>query len=95
MKSLKYPDIRVDRILIAAYLAETIEGFTNGLFRTKRVKKFTCPSRAYLLHDNQIIGYFDPSVFDFKKLAESTHELKSPFDCYILDDDEVIEHFEL
>jgi len=99
MKTLDYPDIETDRLIIANFKMNVIRasGLVDpGLARTVGLLPFTCPPRGYIVgRDNAILMIFDPAVVDAGKAVASIHDVDPPFEVYLLEDNEITDYFEI
>jgi len=58
------------------------------------IKPFRCYTRGYVLQDG-IILMFDPELFDVRSSALTVRNCEPPLEVWILNDDKVVEYFEL
>jgi hypothetical protein len=92
----EHPIPAIDLEIIANARLEFLKKAGVAPFDTKgyRIKPFRCYARGYLLQDG-IILMFDPERFDVRTSALTVRQSEPPFEVWILQDDRVVNYFEL
>jgi len=99
MKTLDYPNIETDRLIMARFRLSAIEALgvvEPGAVDAPAIFPFRCPPRGYVVQNaDEIILVFDPNAVDPRKCVPAFHDSQPPYEVFVLEDAEVIRFFEI